>query len=604
MSAESKSADNGYLVLARKYRPADFSDLIGQDAMVQTLRNAFQSNRIAQGFMLSGVRGVGKTTTARILARALNYETDSIDAPTIDMKGEGTHCAAIMAGTHVDVVEMDAASHTGIDDIREIIEAARYKPVSARYKVYIIDEVHMLSKSAFNGLLKTLEEPPAHVKFIFATTELRKVPVTVLSRCQRFDLRRIDIRDLESHFTSIAKKEKVKIDAEAISLIARAAEGSVRDGLSLLDQAFARATKEAVSAEDIRAMLGIADRAEILRLIGEIFKGDAPAALTTFRSFYDHGGDPQQLISDMAEAVHSLTRARALGEAGNDPAAAEMPEAARQSIDEMAGKLSMAVLNRAWQVLLKGYHEVGSAPNQLNAAEMVILRLLYMSDLPSPEEVIRALHNMKDMTIQKGEGAANAPSTDHAPDQAPEHASRSASDGEGHQGGVMSRAVNGPDYQSSPAPRAHAGPEPELSHQQVPELRSFQDVVALIGEERDVKLKLQLEDYAELVCFAPGRIDLHLLEGANEGLASMLSNKLTSLTGERWMVALSHERGAPTLGSQRREREAREMQQIRSHPMIEAALNHFPGAEIIGVKPLDDRAAPPQKHGNEDEDGS
>lgn len=575
MAKDAKDGDNGYLVLARKYRPADFSDLIGQDAMVQTLRNAFESNRIAQGYMLSGVRGVGKTTTARILARALNYETDSIDEPTIDIKGEGRHCAAIMAGTHVDVVEMDAASHTGIDDIREIIEGARYKPVSARYKVYIIDEVHMLSKSAFNGLLKTLEEPPAHVKFIFATTELRKVPVTVLSRCQRFDLRRIDIRALEEHFTKIAEKEDVSIEADAISLIARAAEGSVRDGLSLLDQAFARAESNAISADEIRSMLGIADQAEILRLIEEIFKGEADTALGSFKSFYDHGGDPQQLISDMAEAVHSLTKAKTLN--GNTPD--DVPELARKAIEEMSGKLSMAVLNRAWQVLLKGYQEVGSAPNQLSAAEMVILRLLYMSEMPSPEEVIRALHKMKDQPIERGSPSGEG--------------SREAAHENSHHSGAspVSRQVNGPDHHSAPqgepVTEMSQRPAPFAQTSTQPELRSFQDVVALIGEERDVKLKLQLEDYAELVSFAPGRIELHLLEGANDGLASDLSNKLTKLTGARWMVALSHEKGTATIGSQRREREAREMDQIRTHPLVAATLSHFPGAEIIGVKPLD-----------------
>lgn len=576
--AASAEKDQGYLVLARKYRPADFSDLIGQDAMVQTLRNGFQSNRIAQGYMLSGVRGVGKTTTARILARALNFETDKISEPTIDMQEEGRHCAAIMAGTHVDVIEMDAASHTGIDDIREIIEAARYKPVSARYKVYIIDEVHMLSKSAFNGLLKTLEEPPAHVKFIFATTELRKVPVTVLSRCQRFDLRRIDIRELEQHFTSIAEKESVSIDQDAVSLIARAAEGSVRDGLSLLDQAFARAESGAISADDIRAMLGIADQAEILRLLGELFSGDAPAALTTFTTFYDHGGDPQQLIGDMAEAVHSLTKAKALG----NKAAEDVPEAARTQIEEMSSKLSMAILNRAWQALLKGYQEVGSAPNQLSAAEMVLLRLLYMSDLPSPEDIIRALHKMKDQTIEPA-----APATGQEPgggrvENATAHISNSPA----------ARTVNGRDHIAAPEAESMTRPEPITHSQAEPqtaaELRSFHDVVALIGQERDVKLKLQLEDYAELVSFAPGRIELHLLPGANEGLASELSNKLTRLTGSRWMVALSHEKGRETIGSQRRKQEAQEMEQIRAHPFLEQTLAHFPGAEIIGIKSLEE----------------
>jgi len=562
-----------YLVLARKYRPADFSDLIGQDAMVQTLRNAFASGRIAQSYMLSGVRGVGKTTTARILARALNYETDKVNEPTIDMKTQGTHCPAIMAGTHVDVMEMDAASHTGIDDIREIIEAARYKPVSARYKVYIIDEVHMLSKSAFNGLLKTLEEPPAHVKFIFATTELRKVPVTVLSRCQRFDLRRIDIDALTDHFSTIAKKEKVKIKDDAISLIARAAEGSVRDGLSLLDQAFARAGKKDITATDIRSMLGLADRAEILGLLKAIFKGDAQTALTSFRTFYENGGDPQQIIADMAEAVHSVTRSKALSSLqGND----DQPEAAQQEIEEMAGALSHAVLHRAWQTLLQGYDEIGNAPNQLSAAEMVLLRLTYMSDLPSPGDLITALKNAQDAPV-------NAPAQNNA-GASPEQPKATHTQTKGPRG----RVINGPDHHGEPDIFQDPQTAPQAQAQAAPLLQSFQDVVALIGEHRDVKLKLQVEEYAELVNFAPGRIELHMLEGADDGFVGDLSSKLTRWTGQRWMVALSHERGQQTIAHMRRAQEQKELEQIKSHPTVEAAMKAFPGAQITDIKPLDD----------------
>ena len=570
-SKSQDGAQEAYLVLARKYRPADFSDLIGQDAMVQTLRNAFASGRIAQSYMLSGVRGVGKTTTARILARALNYETDKVNEPTIDMKTQGTHCPAIMAGTHVDVMEMDAASHTGIDDIREIIEAARYKPVSARYKVYIIDEVHMLSKSAFNGLLKTLEEPPAHVKFIFATTELRKVPVTVLSRCQRFDLRRIDMDALTDHFSAIAKKEKVKIKDDAISLIARAAEGSVRDGLSLLDQAFARAGKTDITAADIRSMLGLADRAEILALLKAIFKGQAETALTSFRTFYENGGDPQQIIADMAEAVHTVTRSKALSsQQGNN----DQPEAAQKEIEEMAGALSHAVLHRAWQTLLKGYDEVGNAPNQLSAAEMVLLRLTYMSDLPSPGDLITALKNAKDGPVNAGV-QNNAPPTQDQP-------KATLSDG------PRGRVINGPDHHLEPDIFQDPQATPQAQSQAAPFLQSFQDVVALIGEQRDVKLKLQVEEYAELVNFAPGRIELHMLEGADDGFVSDLSNKLTRWTGQRWMVALSHERGQQTIGQQRRAQEQKELEQIKSHPTVEAAMKAFPGAQITDIKPLDE----------------
>lgn len=586
---EKTGAKEAYLVLARKYRPADFSDLIGQEPMVQTLRNAFQSNRIAQGYMLSGVRGVGKTTTARILARALNYETETINQPTIDMDALGVHCPAIMAGTHVDVMEMDAASHTGIDDIREIIEAARYKPVSARYKVYIIDEVHMLSKSAFNGLLKTLEEPPAHVKFIFATTELRKVPVTVLSRCQRFDLRRIDIRDLETHFKSIAEKEAVNVDDDAISLIARAAEGSVRDGLSLLDQAFARAEKDAITAENIRSMLGLADQAEILTLLSNIFSGKAPEALSDFHRFYHNGGDPQQIISELAEAVHLITRTKALGgKIGTD----DMPEAAQDQIIDMAEKLSMAILNRGWQTLLKGYEEVGQAPNQVSAAEMIILRLLYMSDLPAPGDLIEALRKVpSDQPLLSGAPqASQAPSSnDHAGNSSASHfdagqVSNSTPESmqASEQGGNV-RSINGPDSQ----PVAQIQTQPQADLNQPPTLDNFAAIIDFLGQQRDVKLKLQLEQYAELVSFAPGRIELHLLEGADDGLALELSNKLTRLTGTRWMVALSHQRGEETLGTQRRIREENELQKIKTHPAIIQTLEQFPGAEIIGIKPIE-----------------
>lgn len=584
---EQGAAQDPYLVLARKYRPADFRDLIGQEPMVQTLRNAFESNRIAQGFMLSGVRGVGKTTTARILARALNYETESINSPTIDMKEEGTHCPAIMAGTHVDVMEMDAASHTGIDDIREIIEAARYKPVSARYKVYIIDEVHMLSKSAFNGLLKTLEEPPAHVKFIFATTELRKVPVTVLSRCQRFDLRRIDIRDLEQHFSNIANLEKVKIDEDALALIARAAEGSVRDGLSLLDQAFARADQKSISADNVRSMLGLADQSEILRVLGAIFAGDAPVALTEFRKFYDHGGDPQQIISDMAEAVHMVTRTKALsgtkGSIEDDHLTGDdLPEAVKAQIIEMAEKISMAVLSRAWQTLLKGYDEIGKAPNQLSAAEMIIMRLLYMSDLPSPGDVIAALKKAPDGPVAGGGVPANGGQKSQGPQS---NGAPSQNDG-GAGAHTLSRSVNGPDMHFESTPELAVNTVPHAENNQLPTLESFADVLELIGEKRDVKLKLQLEEYAELVRFSPGSIELHLLDGATDGLAGDLTNKLSRWTGTRWMVALSHERGQETIGSQRRVREQKELEQIKTHPSVLDVMQNFPGAEIVSIRPI------------------
>ena len=383
-------------MLARKYRPATFDDLIGQEAMVTTLKNAFATDRIAQGYMLTGVRGVGKTTTARILARALNYEREGVDRPTIDMPEFGRHCSEIMEGRHPDVVEMDAASNTGIDNMREIIESARYRPLVARYKVYLIDEVHMLSKGAFNALLKTLEEPPAHVKFIFATTEVRRVPVTVLSRCQRFDLRRVDVPVLMRHFEGIVAREGGEVkDDEGIALIARAAQGSVRDGLSLLDQALAMGSGS-VTAANVRAMLGLADRGRIFDLVEKLLAGTAPEALELFARLHRDGAEPVQILNDLAETVHTATRAKVLGaEAAGEGLSAEE----RRRAADLGGRLSMAILSRTWQILLKGLEEAADAPNANAAAEMVLIRLAYTADLPPPDEIIKAL----------GGGAVRAP---------------------------------------------------------------------------------------------------------------------------------------------------------------------------------------------------
>ncbi len=377
-----------YVVLARKYRPHTFEDLIGQEAMVRTLKNAFALKRIAQAYMLTGVRGVGKTTTARILARALNYSRPGEDiGPTIDIAELGEHCQSILESRHMDVVEMDAASNTGIDDIREIIESVKYMPAYARYKVFIIDEVHMLSKAAFNGLLKTLEEPPPHVKFVFATTEIRKVPVTVLSRCQRFDLRRVDIIALKEHFAKIARLEGQQIDDDALTLIARLAEGSVRDGLSLLDQAFALGDGH-VMGEHVKSMAGLADSARIFELLETILKGDVTAALQSLNGLYDAGADPLQLLTDLADAVHAVTRVKAAGPAG---ASAALSQAERERAEALASKLSMPVLARAWQMLLKGLEEAGRAPRAIAAAEMIVIRLCYVADLPTPGDLVKAL---------------------------------------------------------------------------------------------------------------------------------------------------------------------------------------------------------------------
>ena len=403
-TAEAKTAPGGYRVLARKYRPKDFSDLmVGQEPMVRTLTNAFETGRIAQAYMLTGVRGVGKTTTARILARALNYKTAEIDKPTIDLRIPGEHCQAIMEGRHVDVIEMDAASHTGIDDIREIIEQVRYRPVSARYKVYIIDEVHMLSTAAFNGLLKTLEEPPEHVKFIFATTEIRKVPITVLSRCQRFDLRRISASDLVGLFSTIASKEGIQADEDALAMIARAAEGSARDGLSLLDQAIAHGSG-AVHADAVRSMLGLADRARIVDLFDHIVRGDVAAALEEFGGQYEAGANPTVVLTDLADFTHLVTRLKYIPSAAQD---ASLSEVERVRGASLAESVAVTTLSRMWQMLLKGIPEAEGSSRPAGAAEMVIIRLAHAAHLPSPEDAARRLLEMSDG--QPAERGASAP---------------------------------------------------------------------------------------------------------------------------------------------------------------------------------------------------
>jgi len=579
------SAAAPYVVLARKYRPATFDDLIGQDAMVTTLKNAFATDRIAQGYMLTGVRGVGKTTTARILARALNYERDGIDKPTVDMPAFGRHCLEIMEGRHPDVIEMDAASNTGVDNMREIIESARYRPLVARYKVYLIDEVHMLSKGAFNALLKTLEEPPQHVKFIFATTEVRRVPVTVLSRCQRFDLRRVDVPVLMQHFRSIVAREGGEAkDDESIALIARAAQGSVRDGLSLLDQALAMGSGS-VTAANVRAMLGLADRGRIFDLVEKLLAGTVAEALELFAQLHRDGAEPVQVLGDLAEAVHTATRAKVLGaEAAGEGLSAEE----RRRAADLGGRLSTAILSRAWQVLLKGLEEAAEAPNATAAAEMVLIRLAYTADLPPPDAIIKAL----------GDGAVRTPGP-RAPVAAPPAARAEPAGG----------AMRAPPPVDAPA----AGPGPSAIEHRVearaadtaidadgdeelddlddgapalPVLRSFTEVVDLVGARREAKLKYDLEERVSLVRFDPvGSIELHLLPGAPKELPNELREKLNLWTGMRWMVALGNAPGERPIGQVQREREAAELNEIKDHPAVAAVLQQFPGAEIK-LKPL------------------
>jgi DNA polymerase-3 subunit gamma/tau len=557
--------DEPYVVLARKYRPATFDDLIGQDAMVTTLENAFAADRIAQGYMLTGVRGVGKTTTARILARALNYEREGVDKPTFDMPEFGRHCAEIMEGRHPDVLEMDAASNTGVDNMREIIESARYKPLLARYKVYLIDEVHMLSRGAFNALLKTLEEPPGHVKFIFATTEVRKVPVTVLSRCQRFDLRRVDVPLLTQHLRGIVAREGGSAEDDALALIARAAQGSVRDGLSLLDQALAMGAGR-IDASLVRAMLGLADRGRIFDLLEQLLSGSAREALETFGGLHRDGAEPQQVLSDLAEAVHWTTRAKSFGaEAAGDGLSAEEKRRAAA----LGGRLSLAILSRAWQMLLKGLEEAANAPNATAAAEMVLIRLAYTADLPPPDELIKALGG--DAPRARADGASSLAA-------APAERVRAA-------GAADAADAAGDEDEDSDVADGDDAAEP--SAQAFPVVRSFAAVVALAGARREAKLKVHLEEHVSLVKFEPeGRIELHLLPGAPKELGNELREKLNAWTGKRWIVALSGAPGDRTIGEVERERAAAEIREMQKHPAVAAVLEQFPDARITGVRPL------------------
>ena len=556
-------AGKPYVVLARKYRPETFEQLIGQEAMVTTLKNAFATNRIAQGYMLTGVRGVGKTTTARILARALNYAKPGLPGrPTMEMDGYGEHCLQIIQSRHPDVIEMDAASNTGVDNVREIIENARYRPILARYKVFIIDEVHMLSKSAFNALLKTLEEPPEHVKFIFATTEVRKVPVTVLSRCQRFDLRRVDTPLLVKHFKSILAQENAEAEDDALALIARAAGGSVRDGLSILDQAIAMGAGK-VTVPAVRAMLGLADRGRIFDLLEALMRGAAGDALRQLERLHRDGADPAQILADLAEAVHAATRIKVVGQ---DGASEDLSAEDRRRAAGLADQLSIPVLTRAWQMLQKGYDEASRASEPLQAAEMVLIRIAHAADLPSPDELIRMLGT------RGGQARANAP----APRQHTEGARLEAP----AQAAVAGRPA------ATGAPTLSASGPSAASAQLQKQPNSFFEIVALAGAHRDARLKVHLEEHVRLVRFEPGRLEIHLIEGAPQGLANELSEKLAKWTGKRWVVAVSRELGEPPIGEVRRQREAAELAELTAHPAVQAILNVFPGAEVKAVRPL------------------
>ncbi len=542
-------SETAYQVLARKYRPATFADLIGQDAMVRTLKNAFEADRIAQAFMMTGIRGTGKTTTARIIAKGLNcVGPDGNGGPTTEPCGVCDPCRAIAEGRHVDVLEMDAASNTGVNDMREVINSVNYRAASARYKIYIIDEVHMLSTSAFNALLKTLEEPPAHVKFIFATTEIRKVPVTVLSRCQRFDLRRIEPEVMIAHLNKVAGLEGASVAEDALALITRAAEGSVRDAMSLLDQAISQGQGE-TSAEDVRAMLGLADRGRGLDLFEAILRGDAAAALGELAAQYADGADPVAILRDLAELTHWVSIVIITPEAADDPTVSPDERARGQGL---AQRVPMRVLTRMWQMLLKALEEVSVAPNAMMAAEMAVIRLTHVADLPTPGDLAKLLQ-----------------------DRPPSAASPQTGPSQG--GGGGSRASL-PTARGTALPAAQTDPDPLARYAQ------FEDVVALIRTHRDVQLLIEVETCLRLVRYAPGRIAFQPTETAPRDLAQRLAQKLQGWTGARWGVSVEAEGGAPTI-AETRDAEANDLKaKAMQHPLVSAVFQAFPGAQLLEVR--------------------
>ncbi|MGH1378446.1 MAG: DNA polymerase III subunit gamma/tau [Alphaproteobacteria bacterium] len=569
--------EKAYRVLARKYRPQNFDELIGQDTLVRTLKNAITSGRVAHAFMLTGVRGVGKTTTARIIAKALNYKgPDGTSDPTTSNTEDCPVCKAISEDRHPDVIEMDAASRTGVDDIREILDGVRYAPTEARYKIYVIDEVHMLSKNAFNALLKTLEEPPEHVKFIFATTEIRKVPITVLSRCQRFDLQRIDVDVLSQHFTNICDLEKFKAEEDAISMIARAADGSVRDGLSLLDQAMAL-SDDKITAQQIQDMLGLADRAQNLDLLENALGGNMKGALDIMDHIHKNGGAPSVIIQDLLDLTHLLTKFRAVPDLDDVNKSLSADQLVRAK--ELSQKISMPSLSKTWQILLKGLNEINTAPNPQNAAEMVIIRLAYAADLPDPGDLVKRLKNQSNNSAAAqpstpatgtNNGASTATSSVHTQDfSAPIPPT----------GGSVQANANG-----RPQEVAQATPVLSIVPQPITEIKTIEDMVALLEQNKEILLSSQLHSFAHPIKLEKGRFEFRQQEGALPDLSQRLTRVLKDITGDHWVIVVStNGKGAPTLYELEEAKRLQELADVAKMPMIDNILKIFPDAQLSKI---------------------